>query len=69
MVKLTTNTNLSILTDNIVRMINEAFVNIRVSCDGCSKDIYEGIRRELSFDRLVANLEKLRDECPNVSKS
>lgn len=68
-VKLTTNTNLSILTDNIVRMINEAFVNIRVSCDGCSKDIYEGIRRELSFDRLVANLEKLRDECPNVSKT
>lgn len=68
-VKLTTNTNLSILTEKIVQMINDAFVNIRVSCDGCSKDVYEGIRRGLSFDRLVSNLEKLRDGCSNVSKT
>ena len=68
-VKLTTNTNLSILTDKIVQMINDAFVNIRVSCDGCSKDVYEGIRYGLSFDRLVSNLKRLRDECPNISKT
>lgn len=68
-VKLTTNTNLSILTDKIVKMINDVFVNIRVSCDGCSQYIYEGIRRGLSFNRFVSNLEKLRDECPNISKT
>lgn len=68
-VKLTTNTNLSVFNDKIVKMINDSFVDVRVSCDGCSKDIYEGIRRGLSFDRLLSNLEKLRDECPGVSKT
>ena len=68
-VKLTTNTNLSVFSDKIVKMINDSFVDIRVSCDGCTKDIYEGIRRDLSFERLVNNLEKLRDECPRVSKT
>ena len=68
-VKLATNTNLSVFNDKIVKMINESFVDVRVSCDGCSKDIYEGIRRGLSFDRLVSNLERLRDECPGVTKT
>ena len=68
-VKLTTNTNLSVFNDKIVKMINDSFVDVRVSCDGCSKDIYEGIRRGLSFDCLVSNLEKLRDDCPDVSKT
>ena len=68
-VKLTTNTNLSILTDEMTEMINDAFVNIRVSCDGCTKEIYEGIRRGLSFETLTANLEKLQARCPTVTKT
>lgn len=66
---LTTNTNLSILTDDHVRLINQSFVNIRVSCDGCTREIYEGIRKRLSFDNFVENAIRLRDLCPSVSKT
>ena len=66
---LTTNTNLSVLNQNHIKAIKKAFVNIRVSCDGCTKDIYEGIRRGLSFQHFVHNLERLQRECPNVTKT
>lgn len=66
---LTTNTNLSILTDDHIRLINQSFVNIRVSCDACTREIYEGIRRRLSFDNFVKNAIRLRDLCPDVSKT
>lgn len=66
---LSTNTNLSVLTESQVDRINQNFVNIQVSCDGCTKEIYEGIRKNLSFDRFIANLIKLRDMCPTVSKT
>lgn len=68
-IKLTTNTNLSILTDKQIEKINRSFVNIRVSCDACTKDIYEGIRKNLSFDRFVANCARLRDLCPTIEKT
>lgn len=66
---LTTNTNLSILTDEQIEKINRSFVNIRVSCDACTKEIYEGIRRNLSFDKFLANATRLRDLCPAVEKT
>lgn len=66
---LTTNTNLSILTDEHIEKINKSFVNIRVSCDACTREIYEGIRRCLSFDNFIKNAKKLRDLCPKVSKT
>ncbi len=66
---LTTNTNLSILTDRHIEKINKSFVNVRVSCDGCTKEIYEGIRKRLSFEKFVANAARLRDLCPKVDKT
>lgn len=66
---LTTNTNLSILTETQISKINQSFVNIRVSCDACTREIYEGIRKNLSFERFVANAARLRDLCPNVTKT
>ena len=68
-IRLTTNTNLSVLSDRQIDYINAAFVNIRVSCDACTKDIYEGIRRGLSFEVLEENLTRLRDRCPTVAKT
>ena len=67
-IKLTTNTNLSILNDSHIEIINRSFDNIRVSCDGCTKEIYEGIRENLSFEVFEENLTKLRDKCPDVQK-
>lgn len=66
---LTTNTNLSILTEVHTEKINQSFVNIRVSCDACTKEIYEGIRKNLSFERFVSNAARLRDLCPGVEKT
>lgn len=66
---LTSNTNLSILTDKHIEKINQCFVDIRVSCDACTKEIYEGIRTNLSFDNFVANCEKLKNLCRNVHKT
>ena len=66
---LTTNTNLSVLTDEQIELINRSFVNIRVSCDACTREVYEGIRRRLSFDTFVKNAARLRDRCPGVSKT
>lgn len=66
---LTTNTNLSVLDQHHISSIRKSFVNIRVSCDGCTKEIYEGIRRGLSFNRFVRNLETLKEECNSVTKT
>ncbi|MBV1708947.1 MAG: SPASM domain-containing protein [Erysipelothrix sp.] len=68
-IKLTTNTNLSVLTENQIDMINQNFVSIQVSCDACTKEIYEGIRKNLSFDKFIANTARLRDMCPSVPKT
>ncbi len=65
---LTSSTNLSIFNEKQIARANQAFVDIRVSCDACTKEIYEGIRTNLSFDRFVENCVKLRDRCPNVHK-
>lgn len=66
---LTTNTNLSILTEDHIERINRSFANIRVSCDACTKEIYEGIRKNLSFERFISNAARLRDRCPDVTKT
>ncbi len=68
-IRLTTNTNLSILTDDQIERINESFANIRVSCDACTQEIYEGIRKNLSFNRFISNLIRLGKLCPDVEKT
>ncbi len=65
---LTTNTNLSILSPKLLDIIRRTFVEIRVSCDACTKENYEGIRRNLSYETFVSNAKALRDACPNLTK-
>ena len=61
-----TNTNLSVLPDNILDLLNDAFYQIHVSCDGCTKEIFEGIRRNINFEKFIHNVKKLKSNCPNV---
>lgn len=63
-----TSTNLSVFSEKLAGYVNRCFADIRVSCDGCTKEIYEQIRRNLSFDRLTENLEMLKNLCPDVKK-
>lgn len=64
-----TNTNLSVLTDAILEHLSQHFVQLNVSCDGDSRNLYEGIRVGLNFDRFVANARRVRESCPNLTMS
>ena len=63
-----TSTNLSVFNERIAGYVNKCFSDIRVSCDGCTKEIYEQIRRNLSFNNLTSNMEMLRTSCPDIKK-
>lgn len=67
-ISVSTATNLSVFNEKIASYINRCFADIRVSCDGCTKEIYEKIRRNLKFERLENNLMMLKELCPNVKK-
>lgn len=61
-------TNLSIFNAKVASIVDDCFEDIRISCDACTKDKYEKIRKGLSFERLVKNLEILNSNCHNVKK-
>lgn len=65
-VLVSTNTNLSILPAFTYERFAHLFHEINVSCDACEKELYEGIRKRLSFERFKANAGKLRDCFPQT---
>lgn len=65
-VKLHTNTNLSLLNGDVLDRLGPAFASITISCDGCTRETYEGIRRGLSFERLVRNVQLLHRTWPSL---
>lgn len=65
---LVTNTNLSILTPTLLELINEHFISIEISCDGATKDTFESIRKNLSFETFKQNLMLLKERCPKTEK-
>ena len=66
--KIVTNTNLSVLDEGLIDRINKHFEWIEVSCDGATKETYESIRKNLSFDTFIKNLFVLKERCPHVRK-
>lgn len=65
-IKLVTNTNLSVLPNEIIPMLNDAFYQINVSCDGCTQETFQGIRKGIDFENFNKNVRLLKDNCPNV---
>lgn len=65
-IEVTCNTNLSIMTDELASAINRAFKKINISCDGCTPQIFEGIRKGLNFEKFKENLKLLRERCPDL---
>ena len=63
-----TNTNLSVLNDRLIAQINNNFEWLEVSCDGATKETYEAIRKDLSFEVFLKNLYILKEKCPNARK-
>lgn len=61
------NTNLSIITDQLISFFNDSFSELTISCDGHTKELYESIRKGLSFENFVANVKCVRRKCPDLN--
>lgn len=64
-IRLFTNTNLSVLPDYLGQYYDD-FDFINISCDGVSREVFEGIRQNISFDTFIQNVRRLRREAPKV---
>lgn len=65
-IRVSFNTNLSVLTPALVLCIKNNCDVLHISCDGCTKEQYEGIRQGLNFDTFCKNLKELREGAPDV---
>lgn len=65
-VEVTTNTNLSYLPDHILEELAQVARHLRISCDGVTREMYEGIRPGLEFDNFLENLDRLRTRAPEL---
>lgn len=65
-IKFLSNTNLSILDEELLNIFHESFVELSVSCDGYDKESYEAIRVGLCFETFVANCKRVRAKCPQL---
>ena len=65
-VRVTCNTNMAYMDQELAEAIRKAFTSITLSCDAFTKETYEGIRKGLSFAQFQANARMLRAHCPNL---
>lgn len=65
-IKFIANTNLSVVSNELLEILDKNFIELNISCDGHNKELYETIRAGLSFDAFVNNLQKVREQCPNL---
>ena len=61
-----TNTNLSIVNDEILYALRSYFTELNVSCDAHEKELYEMIRAGLNFETFVENVKRVRAACPDL---
>ena len=61
-----TNTNLSIVNDEILHAMKSYFIELNVSCDAHEKELYEMIRAGLNFETFVENVKRVRAACPEL---
>lgn len=67
-VEVSLNTNLSFLTDEIIKSLKNNCRSLHISCDGVEKEQYESIRIGLSYDRFLNNLHRLETEAPEINR-
>lgn len=65
-IRFITNSNMSILTDDILRHLKDNFDELNVSCDGHNRELYEAVRVGLDYDTFVSNVKRVRSECDNL---
>lgn len=65
-IKFIANTNLSVVSEELLRLFEANFIELNISCDGHTRELYESIRCGLSFDVFTENVKKVRKECPTL---
>lgn len=65
-IKFIANTNLSVVTDDLLSYFASDFVELNISCDGHVPELYESIRKGLSFDIFSRNVKLVREKCPDL---
>ena len=65
-IKMTAATNGMIMSEELASLIGKAFYSLTVSCDGCTQNTFEGIRKGLSFEKFLSNIKLLRKKCPTL---
>ena len=48
------------MSEELAKEIHNSFYSITFSCDACTKETYENIRKGLSFDKFIENVKLLR---------
>lgn len=64
--EISTTTNLTVLNQRILAVIERNFDELCVSCDGATAEVFEGIRRNSDFAVFKKNVEKVRAINPNM---
>lgn len=68
-VEIGTNTNLSYVPGELWFYLQNNFKFLNISCDAATRKTYELIRRGLSYDYFISNLEKLERTAPGLKKN
>lgn len=61
-IKITCNTNASIMSQELATVIHKCFYDISISCDGATSYTYEGVRVGLNFEKFKSNVRMLRNQ-------
>ena len=65
--KVSTNSNMSYLTDEILEELKTCFYRLMISCDGATEDVYSGIRRGTRLADMFSNVKKVRNANPDIN--
>ena len=65
-IRISCNSNLSVLPKKMMSLIADTFHGISVSCDGCDEETFSKIRRGLSLRTVLQNVKMLRESAPQI---
>lgn len=62
-VRVSVQTNATVLNNRVKNLLHEIDFHINVSLDALTKDVYEGIRKNADFDRVMENISYFHQYC------
>lgn len=68
-IRVGTNTNLCAVPEELFPVIDDTVEFLNISCDGATKEVFERIRKGLSFDTFQRKMASLRQYAPHVRRN